>query len=110
MNVEVEAVPHDVGAEVAALASLRDGVPQPLHGQRVFGPDVNITLRGPDCVSGDDHAFDHRVRIALDDGAVHEGAGITFIGIADQELLVARRLCGKTPTSCPWESQRRRGP
>ena len=49
------------------------------------------------------------MRIAFDHRAVHERAGIAFVGVADQVLLLAGGLRGRTSTSCRWESRRRRG-
>ena len=49
------------------------------------------------------------VRIALDHGAVHERAGVAFVGVADQVLLVARPASARTSTSCRSGSRRRRG-
>ena len=68
--------------------------------QRVFGPDVDVCLAGPDGVSGDDHAFHQTVGIAFNDRAVHEGAGIPLVRVADQILLSSRPHRGRTSTSC----------
>ena len=68
----------------------RDGDLQPLDGQRVFGADVDVAHRGADRVRGDGHALDHAVRVAFQHAAVHEGAGIAFVGVADDEFR--RRL------------------
>ena len=82
---------------------------EPLDGQRILGADVDVGLRGADGVGGDDHAFEQPVRVALDHGAVHERAGVAFVGVADQVLLVARRLAGELPLLAGRETRRRRG-
>ena len=45
-------------AQQAALAGLRQGDLQPLDGQRILGPDVDIARLRHDGVGGDDHALD----------------------------------------------------
>jgi hypothetical protein len=37
------------------------------------------------------------VRIAFDDGPIHERARVAFVGVADQVLLVAIDLAGELP-------------
>ena len=64
---------------------------QPADGQRVLAADVDVALVGADRVGGDGHALEHAVRIALEDAAVHEGAGVALVGVADDELAL-----------CPW--------
>ena len=41
--------------------------------------------------------FEQAVRVALDDRAVHERAGVALVGVADQVLLVGRLLPGELP-------------
>ena len=96
---------EDVLAQQAALAGLGQGDFQPLDGQRILGPDVDVSALGADGVSGDGHAFDHAVRIAFQHAAVHERAGIAFVGVADDELLVACGLAGELPLSPGGEAR-----
>ena len=56
----------------------------PLDGQRVFGADVEEAVLGADGEAADDHPLDHVQRIGLQHAAVHEGAGIAFVGVADE--------------------------
>ena len=87
-DVKVETAPHDVRAQNAVLPGLRDGQIEPMHRQRIFGADVNDPVRGTGDVAADRHAFQQRVRIAFQLVAVHVGAGIALIGVADQVLPV----------------------
>ena len=84
---KLESGAEDVVAQEAVRLGLRDGDVQPLDRQRVLGAHVDVALRGADGVAGDDHALQHRVRIALQDRAVHEGAGVALVGVADDVLL-----------------------
>ena len=56
-------------------------------GVRVFGADVDHSRGRADREAGDRHAFDQHVRVALHRHAVGEGAGVAFVGVADDVLL-----------------------
>jgi hypothetical protein len=68
---------------------LADGGLQPLHRQRILGADIDVALVGADGIGGDGHALEHPMGVGLQDGAVHEGAGVALVGVADDVLLVA---------------------
>ena len=70
---------------------------QPVHGQRILGAHVDDALGGAHHVAADDHAFEQRVRIAFDFVAVHVGAGVALVGVADDVLVVGLRPCAGTP-------------
>ena len=88
VELQVEPAAHDVVADEAVGRGARDGLAQTLHRQRVFGANVDVGVFGADGVGGDHHAFQQLVRIALDQRAIHEGTRVTFVGVADQVLLV----------------------
>ncbi len=48
------------------------------------------------------------MRIALQHAAIHESAGIAFVGIADDIFLCSRRPWTPCSTSDPWDNRRRR--
>ena len=58
---------------------------------------VNETLVRADGVGGNGHAFEHAVRIAFQNAAVHERAGIAFVGVADDIFLRALRFGDRAP-------------
>ena len=64
---------------------------QAVHRQRILGAHIDDSLGCAHHVGADDHSFQQRVRIALNFVAIHVGAGIAFIGIADDVLRL--RLC-----------------
>jgi hypothetical protein len=97
LDLEIEARAEDVVAQQAAFFRLPQRDSQPLQGQRVFRAAIDVTLAGADGVSGDGHAFQQRVGVALQERAIHEGPGIALVGIADQILLVAGRLPAELP-------------
>ena len=56
-----------------------------------------IALAGADGVGRNRHAFDHAVRIAFQDAAIHERAGVAFVAVADDVLHVAGGLGHRAP-------------
>ena len=75
-----------------------------VDGQRIFGADVDQSFGGTDGVTADAHRFYNRVRVAFHDGAVHEGAGVAFVGVADNVLYVRYLLTGKFPFQAGGET------
>ena len=96
-DVEVDQAAQDVVAQQPGLAALGDGVLQPLDGQGVLGAAVDVALARPDGVGGDEHALDHPEGVSLQDGPVHEGPGVAFVGVADEVLLHGRGVEGHAP-------------
>ena len=96
-DVEMETAAQNVVAQQSRLPGLLDGAVEPVHGQRILGAHVDDALGGAHHVAADDHAFQQGVRIAFDLVAVHVGAGIAFVGIADDEFLVGRGLAQELP-------------
>ena len=78
--------PEDAVAEQAVPLGLADRAAQALDRQRVLGAHVDVALVGADRVGGDRHALEHAVRVALQHAAVHERAGVAFVGVADHVL------------------------
>ena len=70
---------------------LVEGLVEARYGQGVFVPDVDEPFRRPDGPGPNDHAFDHGVRIRLEDAAVHEGPGVPLVAVADDVLPSAVR-------------------
>ena len=87
----------DVVAQVAALGCVFDGLCQAHDGQRVLGAHVDDALACADAVGADEHALDEAVRVAFDHGAVHKGAGVALVRVADKVLLVALGVACGTP-------------
>ena len=96
-DVEGEAAAQDVVAQQAAGAGVGDGLLQMLHRQRVLVAHVDVALRGADGEGPDDHALQHRVRVAFHDRAVHERAGVALVAVADHVLGLAGRLPAAAP-------------
>ena len=85
---EVEVRAEEVLAEQAVRLGVGDRLADAFDRQRVFGADVHDAFVGADRASGDHHAFEHGVGVALHDGAVHERARVAFVAVADDVFLV----------------------
>jgi hypothetical protein len=59
-----------------------------LDGLGVLGANVDVAVVRADRECPDHHPLEHRVRVALEDRAVHESAGVPLVGVADDELPV----------------------
>src|ERR1017187_8229573 len=97
LDVELESGAEDVVTQQAVRLGLGDGDVQPLDGHGVLGAHVDVAPGGADGVAGDGHALQHRVGVALQDRAIHEGPGVALVGITDHVLLLARGQPGEAP-------------
>ena len=102
--VEIESRAEDVVSQQTVVAGLLHGYLETLHGQGILGADVHQTLGGSDTVAADGHGLDYRVGVALEDGTVHERAGVALVGVADHVLLLAGALGGYLPLETGGES------
>ena len=96
-DVERPGCAENVLAQQAAFFGLVDCILKDFDGQRVLIADVDETFGGADRIRADEHSFQNGVRIAFQHGAVHIGAWLSFVGVADHVFLVGGSLPGKTP-------------
>ena len=82
---------QDIFAEFACFTGLFDRVLQAHDRKRIFSTDVHDRFRRADRIGRDHHTLDQTMRIGLDNGTVHERAGVAFVRVADQ---VFRPACG----------------
>jgi hypothetical protein len=104
-KVKVEIGAEDVVSQKAELSRLRNGEVERLHRQRIFRAAVNVAVTCANRVRADDHAFDHRMRIAFKHAAVHERARVAFIGITDHIFGAVLYLTGETPFASRREAR-----
>ena len=76
-----------------------------MHGQRIFRAHVDNAFGGAGHVSADNHALQQGMRIAFDLIAVHVGAWIAFICIADDVLLFGCCLAQELPLKAGEKSR-----
>ena len=91
-QVEMEIRAENVLAQQAVLPAAAQRICDPLDGQRILARGRRRTRRRADGIPGDEHAFDHGEGVRFQHAAVHEGAGVAFVGVADQ---VVGRLGGR---------------
>ena len=105
VEVEAETGAEDVLAEQTVFPRLLYRVIQRLYGERVLRAHIGVTLA--DVAYGkspDEHTFNKGVRIAFQDGAVHERAGVSFVSVADDELLVSLSAAHHAPLASGGEA------
>ena len=105
VQIKIEAGAKDVLAQQAVFASLVDGDLQALHRDGIFRADVDIALVSADGVAGDGHGLEHHVGIALQNGTVHERAGVALVSVAADVFLICLGNCRRTAISCRWGSR-----
>jgi len=103
VDVEIESRAQDVAAQEPLLAGPVDGRPQHPQRQGILGPDVDVALAGADGVAADDHPLQDGVGIRLHDAAVHEGAGVSLVAVADDVLRERRILARFLPLGARGE-------
>ncbi len=79
------------------LPGLGQGCTQRPDRQRIFGADVDDGPAGTYRVGADGQTFQYLVGVAFQDGAIHVGPGIAFIGIADDDFCVGLDCGGHFP-------------
>ncbi|VTR70068.1 hypothetical protein DESC_780256 [Desulfosarcina cetonica] len=104
LNVEGKGRVEDIFAENPQPLCLLDGAAQPLDGQGILGPHIDVAPGGAHGVAGDGHALDHPVGVALQNASVHERAGISLVGIADHVLDGLPRLVDRRPLQAGGKS------
>ena len=109
MQLEVEAAAEDVVAQVAGGAGLVERLFEALVDLEDLAVDVVVGRGHAHRVGGDGHALDDDVRVVGEDVAVLAGAGLAFVGIADQVLRAGVVLRHEAPLQARSGSPRRRG-
>ena len=97
-DIEVEPAAENILAEEAALAALGERFLQ--HHRAVIELAANIDVRhriGGDRVAGDDHPFDHQMRILFDEQAVLECSRLRLVCVTQQVGRLRRILWHKAP-------------
>ena len=104
LHIEGKVAAQNVLAQEPRLAGLLHRARDVAHRQRVFVADIDVALAGADRVGADDHPFEDQVGISLQEAAVHVGAGIALVRVADDILGLALGLAGLIPLPARRES------
>ena len=86
-DIKLESATEDVLPEQSIFPRLFDGAIQAMHRQRILGAHIDDSFGRAHHVTADDHSFQQRVRVAFNFVAIHVGAGVAFVCIADDVLL-----------------------
>src|SRR6202521_2548665 len=87
----------DFEIEKSFGGGLRNRVFNPMARERVFAPDVQITLLATRRESGDRHRLDNGERITLQELPVLEGPGLGFVRIAHEVMRAGGSLRHRVP-------------
>ena len=104
LDVEGLARAEHVGAEHGGSARRGDRLFHRRDRVRVLGANVDVALGRLGCETSDGHALDQDERIALHDHAVGERARVALVGVADDVLLLARRVEHGAPLDARWKT------
>ncbi len=104
VDVKVKAAAQDVLSQQAVGLGLRDRDLKAVDGNGVLGAHIDVALIGPDGIARDGHGLQHRVRVALQNGAVHEGARVALIGVADDVFGIRLAFRGQLPLDAGGEA------
>ncbi|VTR63828.1 hypothetical protein DESC_100024 [Desulfosarcina cetonica] len=96
-HMKVEAGTQDVVAQEAVFLGLGQGRVDVFLELGHVMPGVDEPLAGADGKGTDDQPLDDVVRIAGEDGAVHERPGLAFVPVDDHVFLLAGGVAGRFP-------------
>ena len=85
LHLQIHGGSQDVSAQQAAALCRDDGPGNHGHRPRIFGPHIDDRFAGPDGPGADGHPFDDLVGGAFQQGAIHVGARVPLVGIADHD-------------------------
>ncbi len=104
-DVQIESAPLDVLAQPPVRIGFLHGAVEALRRAEVLAPDVHVGLVAANAVSGDDHALQQRMRVALEEIAILERPRFSFVGVHDQ----INRLCAVLRDERPLLRRRESG-
>ena len=104
MDLEVEARAKDILPQKSSFLCLFQGDAKSTDRQWILGTDIDIALGCPYTVTGDGQSLDNSMWVSLQDGAIHEGPGVAFVGIADNVFLLTRGVAAELPFPCCGEA------
>ena len=103
------AAEHVAAHQPPAPRALQRALEAP-RGEIGLAVHVEIDVARPRGVGGQERALEQPMRVALEEVAILEDAGLALLAVDDEVLGLARRPAGRPPTSPPRGSRRRRGP
>ena len=102
-DIEIEAPSLNVLAKPAALVRFGHRSSEAFGRPEVLAANIDVGFVAPNRVSGDDHAFEQRVRIALEDVSILEGSRFSLVGIDDEIPGLQAGFRDEGPFSAGWK-------
>src|SRR5688572_5745314 len=98
-HIQIEASPLDVSAQPTAGIGFLHRTTEAMDRSEVLASNIDIRLMTPDRIRSDDHAFEKRMGIPLEDVSVLEGPRLSFVGVHHQIPGLRIRLRNEGPFS-----------
>ena len=105
IDVEVEAGAEDVFSEKTFSAGFFDGVPNDLGRFGEFAADVDVGEVDIGREGGNGKAFDELVRVLVEDVTVLEGAGLGFVAVDNDVVVLAIVVFDEAPLGTGGEAR-----
>ena len=105
-EIEAKIAAENALAQQSAGPALSNRLLDPLDRQGILRANIKNSLVGADGAGGDGHSLDDAIGKGLQQHAVHEGAGIAFVAVADEVFLPA----GGAANGGPLQSRGKAGP
>ena len=93
-DFKIKRCAQDGGSKKRTFFSALDSLLNGLYGKRIFRPDINNGRIRSNSISTECQSFQQLVRVTLKNGAIHVGAGIPFVCVADDDFFI------RATTSC----------
>src|ERR1700757_719228 len=92
VNVEIASAAENVLAQKSLRVGVLDRLLHDVRQIAVFAANVDVSAVRADGQTGNDYAFDHRMRIVLENQTVFASAGLALVSVAEHVLRLGRLL------------------
>ena len=81
MQMEIHTAAKDMISKETIFLSLGNSKTKSGYGKRILCTNIYVSVLSANCVSGNDHALDHLIRIAFHNGTIHKCSRVTLITV-----------------------------
>ena len=96
-NIDRMVGAQNLAPHISGRSRFRQRPLQNLRAQHKLASNINVGRLGTDCITGDQHPFDHLMWVSLDELPIFKGAGLAFICIAAEILRSGMILGNEAP-------------
>ena len=79
--MEIHTATKNIISKKTIFLSLGNSKTKSGYGKRILCTNIYVSVLSANCVSGNDHALDHLIRIAFHNGTIHKCSRITLITV-----------------------------